>query len=83
MALERRLGSGAKVALCELDEDGVSDVQELLGHYVDVLERSEQPSEAERVRELAAKPSSQTCENSGTASRNAAATRGAIVAVRN
>ena len=32
-ALERRLGKGAKVALRELDDEGVADVQELLGHY--------------------------------------------------
>ena len=32
-ALERRLGKGAKVALLELDDEGVADVQELLGHY--------------------------------------------------
>ena len=32
-ALERRLGKGAKVALQELDAEGVLDVKELLGHY--------------------------------------------------
>ena len=49
-ALERRLGKGAKVALLELDDEGIADVKELLGHYADELERSEQPEEAQRVR---------------------------------
>ena len=49
-ALERRLGKGAKVALQELDAEGVADVQELLGHYAEELERSEQPEEAQRIR---------------------------------
>ncbi len=53
-ALERRLGKGAKVALLELDDEGMSDVKELLGHYAHELERSEQHEEAQRVRALAA-----------------------------
>jgi glutamate synthase (NADPH/NADH) large chain len=53
-ALERRLGKGAKVALLELDSEGVSDVKELLGHYAQELERSEQHEEAQRVRAIAA-----------------------------
>jgi glutamate synthase (NADPH/NADH) large chain len=53
-ALERRLGTGAKVALNELDDEGVADVQELLGHYAQQLERSEQPEEAARMRSIAA-----------------------------
>ena len=43
-----------KVALEELDDEGVADVQELLGHYADELERSEQREEAERIRAIAA-----------------------------
>ena len=50
-ALERRLGKGAKVKLLELDTEGVSNVQELLGHYVEELERSNQFEEARRVRD--------------------------------
>jgi glutamate synthase (NADPH/NADH) large chain len=53
-ALERRLGTGAKVKLSELDDEGVADVEELLGLYAQQLERSEQPEEAERVRSIAA-----------------------------
>jgi len=53
-ALERRLGTGAIVALRDLDADGVSDVQELLGHYASELERSDQHEEAGRIRALAA-----------------------------
>jgi glutamate synthase (NADPH/NADH) large chain len=57
-ALERRLGSGAKVSLEELDAQGVADVKELLGHYADELDRSEQPEEAERIRGIVADPPS-------------------------
>jgi glutamate synthase (NADPH/NADH) large chain len=55
-ALERRLGKGAKVALRELDDQGRSDVQELLGSYALELDRSEQPEEAARIRTIAADP---------------------------
>ena len=34
----------------ELDAEGVSDVKELLGHYAQELERSEQHEEAQRIR---------------------------------
>jgi glutamate synthase (NADPH) large chain len=53
-AIERRLGAGALVSIDELDDDGTSDVQELLGRYAGQLERSEQHAEAERVRGIAA-----------------------------
>jgi glutamate synthase (NADPH) large chain len=55
-ALERRLGKGAKVALQELDADGIADVEELLGHYALELERSSQLEEAARIRRIAATP---------------------------
>jgi glutamate synthase (NADPH/NADH) large chain len=55
-ALERRLGKGAKVALRDLDDDGIADVQELLGHYAQELERSDQHDEGARMRGIAADP---------------------------
>ncbi len=55
-ALERRLGKGAKVALRELDGQGLADVQELLGLYARELERSDQLEEAARIRGIAAEP---------------------------
>jgi len=55
-ALERRRGKGAKVAIEELDAEGVLDVQELLGHYADELRATGQDQEAERVLELADDP---------------------------
>jgi glutamate synthase (NADPH/NADH) large chain len=55
-ALERRLGSGAKVGLEQLDPRGISDVEELLGHYVDELVRSDQSEEADRIRAIVADP---------------------------
>jgi glutamate synthase (NADPH/NADH) large chain len=55
-ALERRRGAGAKVALAELDGEGVRDVQELLGGYAGELRATAQEGEAERVTALAAAP---------------------------
>ena len=56
VALERRMGSGAKVSLEELDGGGVADVKELLGLYAEELERSQQPEEAKRIGAIAARP---------------------------
>jgi glutamate synthase (NADPH) large chain len=56
-ALERRRGSGAKVAIEELDERGDADVRELLRAYADELRSTGQDDEAERVLGLAAVPS--------------------------
>lgn len=53
-AIERRLGEGALVNLGELDEQGVSDVQDLLGAYAGELRETEQPEEAERIEAIAA-----------------------------
>src|SRR5436190_3874548 len=52
-ALERRRGKGAKVAIEELDAEGVLDVQELLGHYAEELRETGQGDEADRVLSLA------------------------------
>jgi len=53
-AVQRRLGEGALVALEELDDLGVLDIQDLLGHYADELRISGQDSEADRIGGLAA-----------------------------
>jgi glutamate synthase (NADPH/NADH) large chain len=55
-ALERRKGKGAKVAIEDLDAEGLLDVQELLGHYADELRATRQDDEAERILALAAEP---------------------------
>ena len=52
-ALERRTGKGAKIALEDLDAEGMLDVQELLGHYADELRATNQEEEAERIGKLA------------------------------
>jgi glutamate synthase (NADPH/NADH) large chain len=52
-ALERRRGKGAKVAIEELDAEGVLDIQELLGHYAHELRGTGQDEEAERITALA------------------------------
>jgi glutamate synthase (NADPH/NADH) large chain len=53
-AIARRLGQGAKVELQELDAEALLDIEELLGHFADELEATDQRTEAERVRKLAA-----------------------------
>ncbi len=55
-AIERRLGAGAKVDLAELDAEGILDVDELLGYYVEELRETDQSDEAERIQRLAARP---------------------------
>jgi glutamate synthase (NADPH/NADH) large chain len=57
-AIERRLGKGSKVALLDLDATGAADVKELLDHYAQELERSDQHEEAQRIRGIAADPGS-------------------------
>jgi glutamate synthase (NADPH/NADH) large chain len=53
-AIQRRLGEGAKVALSELDAEGLLDIEELLGHYANELRATDQGGEADRVQALAA-----------------------------
>jgi glutamate synthase (NADPH/NADH) large chain len=55
-AIERRLGKGAKVAIQDLDKEGIADVRELLEWYALELARSEQHDEAQRIRTIAAEP---------------------------
>jgi glutamate synthase (NADPH/NADH) large chain len=52
-AIRRRLGEGAKVELAELDDEGILDVEELLGHYADELRATDQAGEAKRMGALA------------------------------
>jgi glutamate synthase (NADPH/NADH) large chain len=53
-AIQRRLGEGAKVALSELDAEGLLDIEELLGHYANELRATDQGDEADRIQALAA-----------------------------
>jgi glutamate synthase (NADPH/NADH) large chain len=52
-AIERRLGEGALVSLAELDDEGLLDVDDLLGHYAQELRATDQDDEADRVLALA------------------------------
>jgi glutamate synthase (NADPH/NADH) large chain len=52
-AIERRLGEGAKVALMDLDAEGILDIEDLLGHYATELRATGQEDEADRVLALA------------------------------
>ncbi len=51
-AIERRLGAGAKVELAELDDEGLLDLEDLLGHYGRELRETGQDAEADRIAEL-------------------------------
>lgn len=52
-ALQRRLALGANVTIKPLDEDDVPQIQALLAHYIDALERTDQHSVARDMRALA------------------------------
>jgi glutamate synthase (NADPH/NADH) large chain len=52
-AIERRLGEGALVKLEDLDDEGLLDVQDLLGHYATELRATDQNQEADRITALA------------------------------
>ncbi len=53
-AIEHRLGEGAKVALKDLDAEGLLDIDELLNGYARELRASGQDEEADRVLALSA-----------------------------
>jgi glutamate synthase (NADPH/NADH) large chain len=53
-AIRRRLGEGAKVELKEIDDEGLLDIDDLLGHYADELRTTGQDAEAQRIQGLAA-----------------------------
>ena len=53
-AIRRRLGQGAKVELKELDDEGLLDIDDLLGRYAEELRATDQDGEAERILRLAA-----------------------------
>ncbi|MDP4084792.1 MAG: glutamate synthase-related protein [Bacillota bacterium] len=55
-AIQRRIAKGAKVFLSNLSEKGKKDVNELLGKYIDLLEKDGQLSEAETLRTLLNNP---------------------------
>jgi glutamate synthase (NADPH/NADH) large chain len=54
VAIERRLGEGAKVELNGIDSDGLLDIDDLLSHYAEELRATGQDEEAERIMGLAA-----------------------------
>jgi glutamate synthase (NADPH) large chain len=53
-AIRRRLGEGAKVELREPDDEGLLDIDDLLGHYANELRATDQDDEADRILGLAA-----------------------------
>ncbi len=51
-SIERRLAKGANVFINKLTEEGLKDIQELLGIYIEELKKNFQEDEAEKVQEL-------------------------------
>ncbi len=51
-AISSRLGEGAKVSLEELDAEGRLDLEDLLGHYTQELQATDQDDEADRISAL-------------------------------
>lgn len=49
-----RLARGADVVICKLDDNGLADLQELLGFYIEKLNESLQEAEAEAVKAILA-----------------------------
>lgn len=51
-ALRRRLAKGAKVAIEPVEDEDLPDVQDLLGYYIQALERTDQVDVADRMHAL-------------------------------
>ena len=50
--LQRRFANGANVHIEDIDDKDITSIQELLFYYIDALEETDQPQEAERIRRL-------------------------------
>ncbi len=55
-AIQKRLARGAMVQIMDMDEQGVHDVQDLLGYYIYTLEQNNQAEEAQHLYRLLATP---------------------------
>jgi glutamate synthase (NADPH) large chain len=55
-AIQRRIAKGAKVSVTDINEKGKSDINELLGQYINLLESDSQTEEAKQLQELLANP---------------------------
>lgn len=55
-AIKRRLAKGATVNVFPLDEQGIDDVKELLGWYIETLATNNQQTEANRLQALVEDP---------------------------
>ncbi len=51
-AVRRRIAKGATVNIFELDEEGINDVRDLLGFYIQTLEDNNQANEAAHLKAL-------------------------------
>lgn len=55
-AIKRRIAKGAKVSVANLNDNGKSDINDLLGKYIHLLESDGQTEEAKLLQELLAAP---------------------------
>ncbi len=55
-ALKRRIAKGATVDIFPLDEEGINDVRDLLGFYIQTLEDNNQANEAAHLKALMHRP---------------------------
>ncbi len=60
-ALQRRLAKGAKVVIQTLDEEGSSDVRELLSAYRDALELVERSAKSQQLNRFMEEPGGHFC----------------------
>ena len=56
-AIQRRIAKGAKVNIESLNEQGLNDIQDLLGKYVSLLKEQGQIDEADSLEQLLQEPS--------------------------
>jgi glutamate synthase (NADPH/NADH) large chain len=55
-AIRRRIAKGATVDIFPLDEAGINDIRDLLGFYIQTLERYNQAEEVSHLYALLARP---------------------------
>ena len=55
-AIRRRIAPGAPVEIFDLDENGIADIRDLLGTYIQVLELNNQPEAAVHLYDLLQAP---------------------------
>jgi glutamate synthase (NADPH/NADH) large chain len=55
-AIQRRIAKGATVEIQPIDENGIADIRDLLGFYIQKLEQNNQADETAHLRVMLSKP---------------------------